>query len=115
LLRRRVGERPPLRVEACVPSYLVELYLPRSSADEARAAGTRARAAAAELSAEGVPIRYVRTTFLPADAADSAEAVDEVCRRAALGRVRIAFAVETPPQKASSRRAASTTRSGEGM
>jgi hypothetical protein len=109
-------------VEACVPSYLVELYLPRSSADEARAAGTRARAAAAELSAEGVPIRYVRTTFLPEDetcfhvfVADSAEAVGEVCRRATLGRVRIALAVETPTQKASSRRAASTTRSGEGM
>ena len=73
-------------------------------------------------SGEGEPVRYVRTTFLPDDetcfhvfVADSAETVDKVCRRAGLGRVRIALAVETATQKASSRRAASTTRAGEGM
>ena len=84
-----------------MPSYLVEVYLPRSRADEARAAGRRARAAAEELSREGVPIRYVRTTFLPDDEtcfhlfeAASAEVVQEASRRAALGRARIVAAVE---------------------
>lgn len=48
-----------------MPTYLVEAYMPH--AQEARAAGRRARAAAEELSREGVPIHYVRTTFLPDD------------------------------------------------
>ena len=84
-----------------MPSYLVEVYLPRSRADEARSAGRRARAAAEELAREGVPIRYVRTTFLPDDEtcfhlfeAASAEVVQEASRRAALGRARILAAVE---------------------
>ena len=84
-----------------MPTYLVEAYLPRSPAQEARAAGRRARAAAEELSREGVPIRYVRTTFLPDDEtcfhlfeAVSADAVEEVSRRAELGRARIVSALE---------------------
>ena len=84
-----------------MPSYLVEVYLPRSRADEARAAGRRARAAAEELSREGVPIRYVRTTFLPDDEtcfhlfeATAQAAVEEVSRRAELGRARIVPAIE---------------------
>src|SRR5215207_11173341 len=50
-----------------VPTYLVETYMPRSHAQEARAAGRRAQAAAEELSREGTPVCYVRTTFLPDD------------------------------------------------
>jgi hypothetical protein len=79
-----------------VPTFLLEAYLPRSRAQEARSAGKRARAAAEELSREGTPIRYVRTTFLPDDEtcfhlfeAGSADAVAEVSRRAALGRARV--------------------------
>lgn len=79
-----------------MPSYLIEVYLPRSRADEARATARRARAAAEGLSRDGVPIRYVRTTFLPDDEtcfhlfeAVSADAVEEVGRRAKLGRSRI--------------------------
>jgi hypothetical protein len=84
-----------------VPTYLVEAYMPRSHAQEARAAGRRARAAAEELSREGMPIGYVRTTFLPDDEtcfhlfeAVSADAVEEVSRRAKLGRARVVPAVE---------------------
>jgi hypothetical protein len=84
-----------------VPTYLVETYVPRSGAREARAAGRDARAAAEELAREGIPIRYVRTTFLPDDEtcfhvfeAASAEAVGEVCRRAGIGSGRIVAAVE---------------------
>jgi hypothetical protein len=84
-----------------VPSYLVETYAPKLRADEARAAGRRARAAAEQLSGEGARIRYVRTTFLPDDEtcfhvfeAASEEAVGEACRRAGIAAGRIAPAVE---------------------
>ena len=82
-------------------SYLVEVYLPRARGHEAGATGSRARAAAEELSREGTPVRYVRTTFLPDDEtcfhlfeASSAEVVEEVSRRAELGRARIVPAIE---------------------
>jgi hypothetical protein len=84
-----------------VPTYLVENYIPRSHAQEARAAGRRARAAAEELSREGIAVRYVRTTFLPDDEtcfhlfeAVTADDVEEVSRRAGLGRARVVGVVE---------------------
>ncbi|HEX2111963.1 MAG TPA: hypothetical protein VHF67_10455, partial [Gaiellaceae bacterium] len=43
-----------------VPNYLVETYAPKLRADEARAAGRRARAAAEQLSGEGARVRYLR-------------------------------------------------------
>lgn len=52
-----------------MPSYLVEVYPPRSRAHEARASGQHAQAAAEQLTGEGVPIRYVRRTYLPDDEA----------------------------------------------
>ena len=66
------------------------------------AATCGARAAAEILAGEGAEIRYVRSTHLPDDetcfhvveAASHAD-VDELCRRADLGRVRIVAAVET--------------------
>ena len=88
-----------------MPTYLVEAYIPRSHAREARAAGRRARAAAEELSREGTSVWYVRTTFLPDDEtcfhlfeAVSADAVEEVARRADLGRARVVPAVEARPR-----------------
>jgi hypothetical protein len=84
-----------------VPSYLVEAYVPRSRAQEARAAGRRARAAAEQLSREGSPIQYVRTTFLPDDEtcfhvfeAASEDPVGEACRRAGIRSGRIVPAEE---------------------
>jgi hypothetical protein len=81
--------------------YLAELYLPRSRADEARAAGLRARATAEELSGEGGAVRYLRTTFVPDDEtcfhvfeAASAELVEEVASRAGLGAARVVPALE---------------------
>jgi hypothetical protein len=54
------------------------------------------------LAHEGVPIRYIRTTYLPDDEtcfhvfeAASTDAVEEAGRRAELGRVRVVPAVET--------------------
>jgi hypothetical protein len=85
-----------------MPTYLLEAYMPRSQAQGARAAGRRARAAADELSRQGVPIRYIRTTFLPDDEtcfhlfeASSAEVVEQASRRAELGRARVVTAIET--------------------
>ncbi len=84
-----------------MPTYLVEAYMPRSPAQEARAAGRRARAAAEELSREGVSIQYLRTTFMPDDEtcfhlfeAASAEAVEEASTRAELGRARVVPAID---------------------
>lgn len=84
-----------------MPSYLVETYVPRSRADDARTTADRARTIAETLSRGGTPVRYIRTTFLPGDEtcfhvfeAESEEAVGEVCRRAGIGSARIVPAVE---------------------
>jgi hypothetical protein len=84
-----------------VPRYLVETYVPRSRARDAHAAGRDVGAAAIELTREGTPVRYVRTTFLPVDEtcfhvfeAVSEEVVAEVFRRAGVGSGRIVSAVE---------------------
>jgi hypothetical protein len=84
-----------------VPGYLVEAYFPQSRTQDARAAGLRVSTVAEELSREGTPVRHVRTTFVPGDEtcflffeAASAEAVGELCRRAAIDSPRIVLAVE---------------------
>jgi hypothetical protein len=88
-------------MEFDMPRYLVEAYVPRSGALDARAAERGARAAAGELAREGTPVRYVRMTFLPDDEtcfhifeAASKEAVGEACRRAGIPSGRIVAAVE---------------------
>jgi hypothetical protein len=84
-----------------MPRYLVEAYVPRSRAREARAVARNARAASEELAREGTPVRYVRMTYLPDDEtcfhifdAASQEAVGEACRRAGIGSGRIVPALE---------------------
>ena len=94
-----------------MPTYLVEAYMPRSYAEDACAAGGRARAAADALSDEGTRVRYVRTTFLPDDEtcfhlfdAVSPEAVEEVSRRADLGCARVVSAVDARPGRRRAKR-----------
>jgi hypothetical protein len=84
-----------------LPTYLVEVYVPRSGAPDAAAISRGARASAEELASEGTPIRYVRVTCLPEDEtcfhvfeAASADTVAEACRRAGIGWGRIVAAVE---------------------
>lgn len=84
-----------------MPSFLVEIYVSGTQAQDARAAGRPARAAARQLSREGVSVRYVRTTLVPGDEtcfhvfeASSQDAVAEVCRLAGLEMPRIVAAVE---------------------
>ena len=83
-----------------MPSYLVEGFLPRSRAAELTDAVARVRRAAEALSAEGTPVRHVRSSFLPADElflhvleAESAEAVREATRRADVTPERIVESV----------------------
>ena len=82
-------------------SFLVETYVPRRQAQDARAAGERMRAAARELSRDGIRVRYVRTTLIPGDEtcfhvleSPSRDAVAAACRLAGLARARIVVAVE---------------------
>ena len=71
--------------------FLVELYLSGADADGVDRETRRARCAAAALSAEGRPVRLVRSIFVPEDEtcfllveAETAEAVHEAANRAAV-------------------------------
>ena len=48
-------------------SYLVERHLPGFDARQLRAAAGRAKATAAEMTEEGKPVRYLRSTFIPGE------------------------------------------------
>lgn len=83
-----------------MPSYLVELYLPRGrKIEEAVVAARRAAEAAAD---GGTPIRYVRSLHLAEEEtclhmfeAPTREAVVEATRRAGLEGARVTEAVES--------------------
>ena len=77
-------------------SWLVEAYLARSEAEELGCLAGRARVAAEALAEEGIPVRYDHSTFVPDDElclhffrSDSADAVAETLRRAAVAYERI--------------------------
>jgi len=86
-----------------VARYLVELYLSRSGAGGLDHAAARARAAAEELSREGVPVRCLRSIFVPEDEtwfllyeAASATAVERAVARADLPCDRVLEALTQP-------------------
>ena len=71
--------------------FLVELYVSRADADGVEREAQRARRAAAALTAEGRPVRLVRSIFVPEDEtcfllveADTVETVHEAATRAAV-------------------------------
>jgi hypothetical protein len=75
-------------------SYVVEAYTPATADLEPIEAA--ARQAAAEMSASGMPVRYIRSIFVPLDEVcffllegPSAEAVDQVAGRAGIVAQRI--------------------------
>ena len=85
--------RPGVRrlTVADMAEFLVELYVSGAAADGADRETRRARSAAAELTAEGRPVRVLRSIFVPEDEtcfllveADTAEAVQEAATRAAV-------------------------------
>jgi hypothetical protein len=90
-----------------MPSYLIESYLPRSRVGELPATVSRLRRAAESLTAEGVHVRYVRSTFLPNDElclhlleAESAAKVGEASRRAAVEPARVVQAMPVAANEA---------------
>lgn len=80
--------------------YLVEIYASPHDEDEVQRTATRARAAARELTAEGTPVRCIRSVFVPGDEVcyllyegPSVDAVGEATRRAAIEVERVVEAV----------------------
>lgn len=95
-----MGSKSTLRGDH-MPTYFVEQYLPRSRLGELGLEASRAEAAAQELAADGVRVRYLRTTFLPDDEtcfhlveATGPDDVGELCRRAGLANARVTRAVD---------------------
>jgi Protein of unknown function (DUF4242) len=83
--------------------YLLELYISRTDPGAVERGAERARLAAEQLTHEGVPVRFVRSIFVPEDEtcfllyrAESAEAVRDAVRRASLPFERIVAAVADP-------------------
>jgi hypothetical protein len=86
-----------------VPSYLVETYLARGDAGRRAARERRARSVAAELTGQGICVRFDRAIHLPEDEicfhlfdAESADAVRLVSDFADLEPQRLVEAVEIP-------------------
>ena len=80
--------------------FLLELYVSRTDPDAVSRDAERARAASRELVREGIPVRFLRSIFVPEDEtafflyeAASPEAVYEAAHRASLDFERIAGAV----------------------
>jgi hypothetical protein len=95
-----------------MPTYCLELYLPRATAARLEEEARQARLAAEAIATNGILVQYVRTTYLADDEtcfhffeANSDEAVAEAARRAGLPSERITLAVEA---------AAAAARKGDG-
>ena len=80
--------------------FLVELYVSRTDADAVGRDAERARAASAELTREGTPVRFLRSIFVPEDEtclflfeADAVHVVRESARRAELSYEHVAETV----------------------
>lgn len=72
-----------------MPRYMVERHLPGITQDQLLAAAGRAKETTARMTEEGTPVRYLRSTFVPADEkcyclfeGSSKEAVDAAQARA---------------------------------
>lgn len=50
-----------------MPHYMVERHLPGIMQDQLLAAAGRAKQTTARMTEEGTPVRYLRSTFVPAD------------------------------------------------
>lgn len=91
-------------------SYCLELYLPQASTARLEEAASQARLAAEALSTDGIPINYVRTTYLAGDEtcfhlfeANSAEDVAEAALRAGLPTGRVTRVIEAASASARGR------------
>lgn len=50
-----------------MPRYMVERHLPGLTADMLKAAATKAKHTTAQMTQEGTPVRYLRSTFVPGE------------------------------------------------
>lgn len=50
-----------------MPKYMVERHLPGISIEQLTAAAGRAKATTAQMTEEGTPVRYLRSTFVPGE------------------------------------------------
>ena len=79
-----------------MPTYMVERHLPGFTTEQLPGAAGAAKATTEEMSAEGVPVRYLRSMFVPGEEkcfclfeGPSPEAVQEANERAGLPFQRI--------------------------
>ena len=83
-----------------VSCYLAEVFAPHTGAEAGRVAADRLRAVTAALAADGAPVRFLYSVFVPADeaamhllAADRPATVERALREAGLEADRISPAV----------------------
>ena len=79
-----------------MPTYLVERHLPGFTSDQLPVAAGAAKTATEQMTQEGVPVRYLRSTFVPGEEkcfclfnGPSADSVKEANERAGLPFERI--------------------------
>ena len=83
-----------------MPKYMVERHLPGITSDQLSAAAARAKSTTAQMSEEGTPIRYLRSTFVPGEEkcyclfdGPSADAVEQANKRAEIPYERVVEAM----------------------
>jgi hypothetical protein len=83
--------------------FIVERYLPNVRAEDLREATERLAAVSVALAARGVPVRYLGSSFVPAEEScfcrfesDSLDAVRLACEHASLSYARILETEELP-------------------
>ncbi|MBP2446923.1 DUF4242 domain-containing protein [Rhizobium leguminosarum] len=79
-----------------MPQYMVERHLPGITPDQLSAAASRAKHVTAEMTSQGKPVRYLRSTFVPSEErsfclfdASSEQDVKEANERAEIPLLRI--------------------------
>jgi hypothetical protein len=79
-----------------MPRYMVERYLPGFTSEQLPAAAGAAKSTTAQMTEEGTPVRYLRSTFVPAEEkcfclfeGPSAKAVKDANERAGLPYERV--------------------------
>jgi hypothetical protein len=87
-----------------MPIYMVDRDLPGIKMDQLAAAQKAAIETSARFTAEGKPVRYIRTTFVPGEAhcmclfeAGNPELVEEVNRTAQIPFTRVIEALDLTP------------------
>ena len=83
-----------------MPKYMVERHLPGITGDELAAAAARAKSTTAEMTEQGTPVRYLRSTFVPGEEkcyclfdGPSAQAVEEANKLADIPYERVSEAL----------------------